>query len=161
MYDSYGNVDPTVVAAIIGASGVVVAAVVGALLGRSGFIDKLFGVGRSLRLLGQWDSRWHSNRTGDHREMLFISRQRGARLSGYITHENEPDKKWNFDGNFSGQYLQMMYYPAPDSKNRLFQDYGCYFLKLQPNGEFEGFSVGVDMDSGLIESDHHGIRQVR
>jgi hypothetical protein len=46
-----------------------------------------------------------------HRENFVITRQKGSRIYGYITMEEEPDKRWEFEGNFSGRFLQLFYYP--------------------------------------------------
>jgi hypothetical protein len=156
--------DSDVLAAIIGAVATVVGAAIGALLGRSDFLDKLFRGSKFTSITGKWESTWVDlNEAGktSHRENFVITRQRGSRIYGYITMEEEPDKKWEFEGNFSGRFLQLFYYPSKDAEDKLFLDYGCYFFDMLGDGTFVGYSVGFDWQENATDVSKHKLRRVR
>lgn len=125
--------DPTILSGIIAAVGTVIGAVLGTILARSEVIDDLFRRNKFLNVRGKWQSSWKelSNESSNpSKELLVIERQKGSKIWGYIEMESEPDKRWDFEGNFNGRFLQLMYYPSRKSDNKLFLDYGCYFFEL-------------------------------
>lgn len=105
-------------------------------------------------LLGKWESLWveivdNDKRTS--RELFEITKQRGTRVYGNITMNTEPDKKWDLEGNFNGRFLQLFWSPSKDSNNKLFLDFGCYFFELKGRGLFEGYGVGYEWSTDIIE----------
>lgn len=99
-----------------------------------------------------------------YREVLTVTAQRGDRIRGFITAEMNPTWKWEFDGRYNGQFLQLMYRPARDADDADFVDYGCYFLQRKANGTFAGFSTGfgkyeLEPAEG-ISTDYHEMRRL-
>jgi len=153
-----------VLVALIGAIGTVFGAILGALVGRSNFFDRLFKGSKFWRLVGKWKSTWQDIDTTDnslHRELLVIERQNGSRIRGYITMEDKPDKRWNFEGNFSGRFLQLSYYPSEEAEDKLFLDYGCYFFEMLGDGSFKGHSIGFDYERNKIGVSTHRLERIK
>lgn len=156
--------DPAVAAAVIGGVATLVAAVVGAIVGQSGVIERIVHRGHITRLTGTWDSTWVDLADTSRRELketFVIAKQKGSRITGYITMDSEPDKRWEFEGNFSGRFLQLYYFPSKHADNRLFLDYGCYFFDMQGDGSFKGYSVGFDWSENATDLSEHRLRRVR
>jgi hypothetical protein len=63
-------------------------------------------------------------------------------VSGYVTREDQPKRKWKIDGRYDGHFLQLNYYPARDATDSDFLDYGCYFFTRRADGSFIGYSTG-------------------
>jgi hypothetical protein len=157
-------IDSSVLAALIIGVCTVIGAIIGALLARSDFLEKLFRGSKIYPLVGKWESTWEDIDDPNkvlQKELLVIERQRGSRTYGYITMEDEPDKKWNFEGNFSGRFLQLFYYPSKEAENKLFLDYGCYFFEMQTDGTFKGYSVGVYWETNKIGVSTHQLKRIR
>lgn len=147
---------------VILAISTILGAVIGAVLSRYPVFDRLLMGSKWIRIAGKWDSTWidlDDTTNTEQRELLEIKDQKGSRVSGAITKADEPDKKWDFDGNFSGRFLQITYYPSPDASDKLFQDYGCYFFELRGDGSFEGYSVGFEWDKNVIIVSRHRLRR--
>jgi hypothetical protein len=155
--------EPTILSGIIGAIGTVVGAVLGAILARSEVIDNIFRRNKFLNLVGKWESVWKdlgNKNSAWSKELLIVERQKGSRIWGHIEMESEPDKRWDFEGNFSGRFLQLMYYPSKNSDNKLFLDYGCYFFELQGDGTFQGYSIGFSWDRNKTYPSTHQLKRV-
>lgn len=109
------------------------------------------------KLPKEWDSTWvdiQDEEKKEYRERLIITKQRGPKICGYILVDATPDKRWDFEGNFTGRFLQLFYYPSEKADDKLFQDYGCYFFELHGT-EFIGYSIGYDyIRRGLDLSEH-------
>jgi len=156
--------EPAIVSAIITGATTVFGAIVGAVLGRSEVADNLFRRDKFLRIVGKWESTWKEigNESSTlAKELLVIERQKGSKIWGYIDMESEPDKRWDFEGNFNGRFLQLMYYPSKKSNNQLFLDYGCYFFELQGDGKFNGYSIGFSWDLNKTYPSTHQLKRVR
>ena len=150
--------------ALIGAVATILGAVVGAVLARYDILDKLRPGTRITNLVGTWEGRWKDlddPEQSEHREIFNVTRQRGSKVSGHITVADDPDKVWSFDGNFSGRFLQLLYFPSSDAPNRFFLDYGCYFFEMQGDGSFDGYSVGFDWGSNSIGLSTHSLTPAR
>src|SRR5579871_673868 len=152
------RMDSKTQSALIGAGGAVLGAAVGALIGKIDSTD-IFGKQVS-NIKGDWESTWTSkdDPSKSGRETLTISKQRGTRVHGRITYEKDIAKKWEFEGRFSGQFLQLYYYPSKESRVA-FLDYGCYFFELRSTGDFEGYSVGIPYETGKIGVAIHTLRK--
>lgn len=136
--------------AIIGAGGAVIGAIIAGLFKYPRIFDSLFSRRSFENLVGEWDSTWIDEMAEkDHSEVIKITRQRNDRIWGVATRQKEPDKKWELEGFYQGQFLLILYSPSRDAKNQTFLDYGCYFLQRKGNGQFKGFSTGY----GANESD--------
>ena len=145
--------DATVLAAVIGA----VSTVGAALLGQSGVFEAILHGRRHQKLPKEWDSTWidiKDTEKREHKERLFITKQRGPKVRGYIIIDATPDKRWEFDGNFTGRFLQIFYYPSEKADDKLFQDYGCYFFELQGT-EFVGYSIGYSYIGRDLDISEH------
>lgn len=145
---------PEIIAAFIGLGGTVVAA----FLGQSGALDALFHGRKYPRLPKELDSTWvmlNDTEKRKHRERFYITGQRGPKVRGYILYDDAPGKRWEFEGHFTGRFLQLFYYPSEQADDKLFQDYGCYFFELR-GAEFSGYSVGYEFDTAAIGvAEHH------
>jgi hypothetical protein len=157
--------DSTVLSGIIGAVGTVIGALLGALLARSEFLDNIFRSDKIIGIAGKWESRWKdtddTNESAWSKETVFVEKQKGSRIWGYIEMDAEPDKRWEFEGNFNGRFLQLMYYPSKKADNKLFLDYGCYFFDLQGDGKFSGYSIGFSWDTNNTHASFHEMKRVR
>ena len=156
--------DSQITAAIIGATGAIIGAVVGAILSQRGVLDRLLRSGKILNLTGTWESKWvdiGKPTAIGNKELLVIERQRGTKVYGYITMENEADKKWNFEGDFNGRFFRLMYHPSKEAENKLFLDYGCYFFQIQGDGSFDGYSIGFDWQTNEMGSSTHKLRKIK
>lgn len=145
--------DTTLLASIIGG----VATVIAAVLGQTGVFDALLHGRRYPQLPKEWDSTWvdiKDTAKKEHRERFFITKQRGSKVRGYITYDIAPDKRWEFEGNFTGRFLQLFYYPSEKADDKLFQDYGCYFFELRGT-DFIGYSVGYDYIGRELDLSEH------
>ncbi|MBI5779156.1 MAG: hypothetical protein HZA49_06840 [Planctomycetes bacterium] len=152
-----------ILTALIGAGGTIIGAIIGALLARTDFFDRLFKGSKFLSLVGKWKSTWedYNYPNNAYKELLVIERQKGSNIYGYITMEDKPDKKWNFEGNFSGRFLQLFYFPSKEAEDKLFLDYGCYFFEMQGNGAFKGYSIGFDYEANSMGVSTHRIERIR
>jgi hypothetical protein len=151
-----------VVVGLIGAIGSVIAAVAGALLGRSDFFDRVRQGSKFWSLRGKWDSTWQDiadETQHTWQELLVVERQKGSRVFGYITMEAEPDKRWDFEGLFSGRFFQLMYWPSKQAEASLFLDYGCYLLELQGDGSFNGHPVSFYWDNNKMAVSKQELRR--
>jgi len=144
--------DSTLVASVVGATATIFAG----FLGRSGVLEALFRGRRYPKLPMEWISTWvdmEDQERKQHKERFFITKQKGARVYGHILYDTAPEKRWEFEGNFTGQFLQLFYYPSEKADDKLFQDYGCYFFEFRGT-EFVGYSVGygyIGRELGLSE----------
>lgn len=157
--------DPQVESALITSLGYIAAAAIGGLLFyRLDIIDTLLSRNKFLRLVGRWDSSWQyidDPKRAPGREILVIERQKGSRIYGSITTEDYPDKKWEFEGNFTGHFLHLLYYPSKEADDKLFLDYGCYFFEMNGDGSFEGYSIGYDLEYNSITISKHRISKIK
>jgi hypothetical protein len=152
--------DSTLTAGIIGGAATMIAA----FLGQKGILDKFLPGSKAIRLPHKWKSTWvdvDDESNEEFSESLFITRQKGAKISGYITMEKEPDKKWDFEGTFNGRFLQLSYFPSKDAENKLFLDYGCYFFELIGDGIFDGYSIGYYWNSSKITASKHQMKSIK
>ncbi len=149
-------------------SSTILAAIIGAIVGA---VIQSFLPPYSLRLLfsrnpnnrslvGYIDSYWGpAEETHRFHEVIIISKQRGTMVWGKATRDDEPDKSWDVEGRYDGDYIQMLYFPSKESPNKDFLDYGCYFLKKNTTGIFCGFSTGFgpDEENGKdsLSTDYH------
>jgi hypothetical protein len=157
--------DPAVIAALIGLVGVALGAVLREVLPGSVPVAWLSGKPRGNRIVGKWRSSWGPLPEGPARfsEEVTFTHQRGDRLEGHITRQEEPNKKWAIQGRYDGQFLQLYYFPAADAKDNDFLDYGCYFFRRQADGSFRGYSTGFgafeDRPGEGITTDFHELRR--
>jgi hypothetical protein len=93
------------------------------------------------------------------KESLIITKQKGSKIFGFITMDNEPDKKWEFEGNFTGRFLQLFYFPSKDAEDKLFLDYGCYFFDMLGDGTFDGYSVGFMWNENKTSVAKHKLKR--
>ena len=145
--------DSTLAASLIGAGATVAAA----LLGQSGAFEALFHGRRYPKLPTEWSSSWidlKDQERKERKERFFITKQRGPKVRGYILYDTAPDKRWEFEGNFTGRFLQLFYYPSDKADDKLFQDYGCYFFQLEGT-HFVGYSIGYDYDARILDVSEH------
>ena len=149
--------DPEIVAGILGVGGSIVGAVIGGFIGRSDLPDKLKQGSEFWSLRGEWDSTWEDieNPGKVRHELLVVDRQKGARIYGHVTMDDEPDKRWDIEGIFSGRFLQLIYLPSKHATAQMFLDYGCYFFQLQGDGSFDGYSVGFAWKTNKIGATKH------
>ena len=140
----------------------VAAAILGAIAGRSDLPERLRRGNLVWSLRGEWDSEWvPPGETGTKkRELLVISKQNGSRVYGHITYDPDKGRRWDFEGQFSGRFLQLIYYPTPkvQAKNP-FLDYGCYFFEMSGDGSFAGHSVSFIWDQNKTEVSPHWLRR--
>lgn len=149
--------EPEIIAAIIGVLGALIAAVLGGVVGRSELIDRMRQGSKFWSLRGEWESTWQDLEAphASFAEVLVIERQKGTRVYGYITMHDEPNKRWDVEGVFSGRFLQLLYSPSESAADTLFLDYGCYFFELKGDGSFDGLSIGFSWDSNRIGASKH------
>ena len=152
--------DSSIIVGIIGAA----ATIVGALIGRSDIIDKVFRRSSIPRLTGRWESSWSEN-VGDHltafKKIITITKQKGSRIHGNITMDVvHPDKKWIVEGDFNGRFLRLFWSPSKEADNKLFLDYGCYFFELEGSGCFTGYAVGFDCVADQTIVCQHQLKRV-
>ena len=155
----------TIIGGIIGAVATVIAA---AIMARPEMIGNIFGKHKIGNIKGTYRSYWKDMDEKDapmEEERLVIERQNGLKISGYIEmdEEQERDKKWDFEGRFTGKFLQIMYYPSLKAENKMFVDYGCYFFELQGDGKlFKGYSAGVAWDkTESLHTSIHWLEKIR
>jgi hypothetical protein len=155
--------DSAIWAAVIVACGAIIGAVVQALLPPNS-LSRLFSrTDKRKSLVDEWDSFWGQS-LGDvrkNRETITITSQIGDRIWGKASRVNEPDKAWNIEGRCEGDYIQMLWFPAKEAKDKDFQDYGCYFLKKKANGVYAGFSCsfGKGGEDNLTTDNHEMVRR--
>jgi hypothetical protein len=156
--------DNNLIAAIITASGAVLAAAVGAIVGRSEFWDRLFAKRAFPRLAGtRWASSW-TDRVGDDKvdrtEIFEFTSQKRGRVYGHIIMDRFPELKWDIAGDYNDRFLRLFWHPSADAKNKFFLDYGCYFFERKGMGSFEGYAVGFDHETSAMEVAEHRLRQL-
>jgi len=154
--------DSTVLNGLIIGLCTIAGGVVGSLFVNSNF-KEIFSRNKYDKIIGIYDSIWSTktNNEGFLKEKLVIDRQNGRRIYGYITFEKEPQKRWEFEGIFTGQYLQLYYYPSrKKAEDNLFLGNGCYFFERKIDGTFKGFSVGVNEKSGILDHAVHELKRV-
>jgi hypothetical protein len=150
--------EPIIVSGLIGATGTIV----GALIGRLGIVDRLLTAGRIPRLTKtRWESTWQENDGSTQKEIFNFTRQRGTRVSGFITKETEPNKEWKLAGDFNGRFLRLNWQPSRHAGDKLFLDYGSYFFEMKGNGSFIGYAVGFDYGTSQIEVYVHHLNPIR
>jgi hypothetical protein len=145
--------DSTLAAGLIGAAATVLAA----FLGQAGVFEAIVHRRRYRKLPTDWVSTWIDLKDAtkkEQRERFFITKQRGSKVRGYILYDTAPDKRWEFEGNFTGRFLQLFYYPSEKAEDTLFQDYGCYFFELEGT-DFIGYSIGYDYEGREIDISEH------
>src|SRR5258708_28696898 len=106
------KMNPIVIAALIGAVGVIIGA---ALKEVFPLIVRLFSrPAKGHNLIGTWDSAWGHLPSGPpiHHETLTFERQQGVDVSGTAVRDEQPQKKWEVQGRYDGVFLQMYYYPS-------------------------------------------------
>lgn len=108
--------DDKIIAALIGLVGIVVGAILKEVLPNSKLVNWLSGKPTRHNLTGEWVSSWGPLPNGPvkYQEVLEIERQRGDKVWGKITKNDEPEKNGNLrDGmmevscNFIISPLQM------------------------------------------------------
>jgi hypothetical protein len=136
--------DPIIVSGIIAAGGVIVGAIIQSLTPPNALKLLLTRTPKRKSIVGDWDSFWGptAQEVRKYRETITITAQRGDSVWGKAVRPDEPDKAWDIEGRCEGDYIQMLYFPAKEAKDRDFQDYGSYFLKKKANGVYSGFSTG-------------------
>ena len=156
--------DSDVTAALIGVAGVAIGAVLNNVLPESSLMRWLSGKPSRASLKGRWRSAWGPLPEGPVKfeEILIISRQRGEKVWGVIDRESEPNKKWDFEGRFNDQFLQLYYFPSSKAKDADFLDYGCYFFRKKADGTFVGYSTGFGIEGKVegITTDYHELRRL-
>lgn len=151
--------DSTLTAGLVGAAATVFAA----FLGQTGAFEALFRGKKYNKLPTEWVSTWidiDDSKQKEHSEKFFITTQKRGKIRGYILYETAPDKRWDFEGNFTGRFLQLFYYPSDKADDNLFQDYGCYFFQLDGT-EFVGYSIGYDYEGRTIAASRHTLTAKR
>ena len=155
--------DSTVIAAIIGFAGGIVVTILKAVLSGSRFTNWMKG--RESNLIGKWQSIWGPlpNKEVKYKELLEITKQSSQRIEGFITKEDEPQKKWTVEGKYGDNFLMLIYSPAKDAKDNNFLDYGCYFFQRRADGSFEGYSTGFGPNDGQpgegVTTDYHTLKR--
>lgn len=150
---------------LIGLICAVVGAIVQALIPPNALSLVFSGTPKRKSIVGEWDSWWGPtpDKVRTSYETISITKQRGDRVWGKSTRPDEPDKVWDIEGRCDGDYIQMHYFPAKESRNRDFLDYGCYFLKRKAKGIYVGFSAGFgpsEMDGeDSLSTDYHKIER--
>lgn len=97
----------------------------------------------------------------NHLENFIITRQKGSRIYGYITMDDHPDKRWEFEDNFSGRFLQLLYYPSKEAEDKLFLDFGCYFFDMLGDGTFDGYSVRFYWETNSTDASKHKLKRAK
>ena len=156
--------DNNLIVAVIGASGAILAAAIGGIVGRSEIWDRFFAKGRFPSLAGtRWESTWIDEENGkkiEKKEIFDFTSQKRGRIYGIITMEHFPDLKWQIEGDYNDRFLRLLWQPSSDSKNKFFLDYGCYFFERRGLGWFEGYAVGFDLETNKTEIAGHRLRQL-
>jgi hypothetical protein len=157
-----------IVAAFITATSGIAGALLAVVLPRATWFERLTSKHGKHSLLGTWISEWGPLPEGpvSSTESLTITKHRREQVSGYITWETHNSRKWLFEGRYDGRFLQLIYFPAPDSEDRDFLSHGCYFFERAANGTFVGYSTGYDADDGdpntpECRTDFHTLRRKR
>lgn len=134
-----------IIAAIIGA---IVGAIIQSLLIPNLITIFFSRIKKKESLAGVWDSYWGPTEKESHKfhEVINIKKQKGNRIWGRATRQEEPDKVWDIEGRYDRDYIQMHYFPSKEAKDKDFLDYGSYFLKRNAIGVFCGFSAGFGPD---------------
>lgn len=116
-------------------------------------------------LVGTWISEWGPLPKGPvlHKELLTITTHRREEIHGFITRESETEHRWLVQGRYDGRFLQLLYFPAPDSADQDFLAHGCYFLQRSA-GIFTGYSTGYGPDDNdpltdEVSTDFHIIKR--
>ncbi|MDD4506186.1 MAG: hypothetical protein PHE60_07440 [Sulfurospirillaceae bacterium] len=157
--------DPTITAAIIGGTSTLVATVLGAVVGRTKFVERIFQRSKYQRLIGtKWESIWHEDNvdgsTVEFKEVFEFTWQRTDKVGGTITSGHYPDMKWTIEGDYNERFLRLFWQPSDDSPNKYFLDYGCYFLERNGNGTFTGYAIGFSSETNRVEAHAHAVRKV-
>ena len=153
--------DPRVSAAVIGVAG----AIIGAFLNAWLLHWQPFSRRPKHDVRGQWKSSWGPLPKGpvNHSGLLTVEEQRDSYIKGTISVPDTPNRKWHCEGRCDGTFFQIVYFPAPDSKDGDFVDYGSFFLRRRANGVYSGFSTGFgeleDADAEGIVTDYHELRR--
>jgi hypothetical protein len=110
-------------------------------------------------LIGSWNSTWTIQKQGenvDQRETIEIQRVKGDRLWGVVRTETNSGKDCEcpLRGIVNGKYLQILWSPPTwgDGPARHLNEYGCYFLERQDNGNYAGYATGVFWHIGEVSS---------
>lgn len=150
---------PVITAAIIGGICTIIAAVVGAMIGKSDFLDRLLRKKSMPTFVGsRWESKWVDTKDGktrERKEYFDFTKQRGNKVYGIITSDEYPNMKWNIEGDYNDRFLRLLWTPSRESTNQFFIDYGCYFFERKGDGSFIGYAVGFDNESNKIEVGKH------
>ena len=157
------EMDDHVTAAVIGASGAILAALIGAVVGRSEFWERVFAKSRFPRLAGtRWESTWVESINGNEmqrKEIFEFTSQKRSRVYGYITMDSLPQLKWQIEGDYNDRFLRLFWQPSADAPDKFALDYGCYFFERQGRG-FEGYAVGFKFETNKVEVDKHKLLQL-
>jgi hypothetical protein len=98
-----------------------------------------------------------------HHERLTITQQSGPSVHGLITWSTHPERRWEVDGRYDGQLLQLYYYPSKAAKDTDFLDHGCYLLKRKHDSSFIGYSIAhglyEDNDAEGLSIAHHELHR--
>ena len=140
--------DSQIIAAIIGLGGTAVGAVLAHVLPNTQLFHRLSNETRHHSLLGSWHSTWGPMPSGPtkYEEDFIVTKQRGQRVEGYITHAPMPNRRWDFEGRYDGLFLQIYYFPSKQSPDHDFLSHGCYFFTRKADGSFTGYSTGYGED---------------
>lgn len=128
---------------LCGASGISIGAVFQALREPNYLSKRLSFTPKRNNVQGTWKSFWGDTESEvrTNEEKIEIIKQRGARVWGRATRRDEPRKIWSIEGRHENDCMMLVYSPAKESKDQDFLDYGCYFLKREPDGLYKGFST--------------------
>ncbi|MBA5872350.1 MAG: hypothetical protein GDA68_20470 [Nitrospira sp. CR2.1] len=154
--------DDSIGAALIGAIGLIAAAIIS----RESILSRLISRSDVPSIAGKWDSSWEDcdgDTPNDYcRETLVIESQCGKRVKGHILMhtQSSKDKRWDIEGRFDGRFLQIIYWPSNLADNKHFVDCGCYFFELKGDGSFKGFSIGYSWVTNMIGPSNHQLVRV-
>jgi hypothetical protein len=156
--------DNSIIVATIGASGAIIAALIGGLVSRSEAWDRLFAKGPFPRLAGtRWKSTWLEgprDKNIKKEETFEFTRQKRGRVYGYITMDSLPELKWEIEGDYNDRFLRLFWQPSLDAGNKFFLDYGVYFFERKGSGSFSGYAIGLDYETNKIEIATHQLQQL-
>jgi hypothetical protein len=156
--------EPSVITAIITAGGTIIGAGIGAIISRSDFINNIFLKNKKHNLGKKLESTWTEKIDGSnmtYHEIFEIEKESGTKVYGKITMDIEPDKEWEIEGRYNGHLLQLIWYPSKSAMDLYFKDHGCYFFEELADGSFDGWSVGIDWESGKVKRVKHKLRRIK
>ncbi|MDA1277302.1 MAG: hypothetical protein O2960_25120 [Verrucomicrobia bacterium] len=156
------QITAALITAVAGAAGGILALVIP----NTRWFERLTSKHGKHSLLGTWISEWGALPRGpvQHKELLTITKHRGEHIAGYITRDVETEHRWLVEGRYDGRFLQLLYFPAPDSEDSDFLGHGCYFFERSASGTFVGYSTGYGTDDNDpttedVTTDFHTIKR--